>query len=48
MLINNFGICKLNGKRAKRADDHNLSDDCKYQFKKWKSEGSFTLYVRKI
>ena len=34
MPINNFGIRKLNGKRAKRTDDHNVSDDCKYQFKK--------------
>ena len=34
MSINNFGIRKLNSKRAKRADDHNLSDNCKYQFQK--------------
>ena len=42
MLNNNFGICKLNGKRAKRTDDRNLSDDCKYQFKKWDSDRSST------
>ena len=40
MWINNFGICKLNGKRAKRTDYHNLNDDCKYQFKKRDFEGS--------
>ena len=31
MPINNFGIRKLNGKRAKRTDDHNVNGDCKYQ-----------------
>ena len=34
MSINNFGIRKLNSKRVKKPDDHNLSDNCKYQFKK--------------
>ena len=34
MPINISGIRKLNGKRAKRNDDHNLSDYCKNQFKK--------------
>ena len=35
MLTNNFGVGKQSGKRAKRTDDHNLSDACKYQYKKW-------------
>ena len=34
MSINNFGIRKLNSKRVKKPDDHNLSDNFKYQFKK--------------
>ena len=42
MLISNLGIHKLNGKRAKRTDGHNLSDDCKYKFKKLNSEGLST------
>ena len=33
MLINNFGICKQHGNRARRTDDHNLSDACKYHFR---------------
>ena len=40
MLINNFGICKQHGTRARRTDDHNLSDACKYQFQKCDFEGS--------
>ena len=47
MLINSFGIRKLNGKRAKRTADDNLSNDCKYDFKKWDSDGSSTQYIRK-
>ena len=29
-------------KEQKKPDGHNLSDDCKYQFKKWDSERSST------
>ena len=42
MLINSFGIRKLNGKRAKRTADDNLINDCKYDFKKWDSDGPST------